>query len=177
MKNLLQLTTAQELANQKNYFQVIESPTITADPTTGLNRAAIVKNLNILAEAQVVDISIVLYVLDANGNPLNGYVDSGIKNIFPVEIPILATNNSYISLSTLQVTDISGLTEGVDYLLPADCETITNLGAYHASNNPTGLPAGVGYLPEFEAYRLIAKSQPVDLFALMANAITQSTKI
>jgi hypothetical protein len=177
MKNILALTTAQDLTDWGNYFQVIKSPSIAVDPTTGLDRAAVVTRLDIKFEGQIVDIGVILYVLDVSGNPINGYQDTSVKNIFPVDIPILATNNSYISLSTLVVTDISGLTEGVDYLLPENCETLTNLGAYDASTNPTGLPAGVGYLPEFEAYRLMAKSQAVDLVALMANAINQSTKI
>ena len=169
MKNILQLSTAADIQAWADYFLVVKSPDITVDPATGLNRAAVVKGLEIYPEATTLFINIALYLVEANGTPLNSFVNpSESKNIFPVEIKLPATNESYINLQTLSITSITGLTEGVEYLNPADCETISNLSE---------LPLTVYILPEFEAYRIIAKSNPVDLFALMTNAIKTSTKI
>lgn len=168
MKNILQLSSAADITAWGNYFLKVASPTISIDPVTGLDRVAIVKDLQILPEATTVIISTALYLIDANGDPLNAYIRASDKNIFPIEVKITANNESYINLQNMQVSSISGLTAGVDYLLPADCESITNL---------SGLPQTVSHLPEFEAYRIIAKSNAIDLFALMTNAIVQSTKI
>lgn len=148
MKNILALTTAQDLTDWGTEFLVVQSPDIAVDPATGLNRAAVVKSFEILPEATTVIVNIVLYLLDNNGNPLNGFQKPEDRNVVPVQIEIPATNDSYISLSTFEViTDLTGLTYGVDYL------------------------------EEYEAYRLQAKGGPIDLFALMALAINQSTKI
>ena len=168
MKNILNLSTAADIQAWADYFLVVKSPSITVDSTTGLNRAAVVKGLEIYPEAASLFINVALYILDSDGDPLNGFVDSAVKNIFPVEIKIPATNEKYINLQTLQISPITGLTEGVDYLLPEDCQTIST---------SSQLPNTVYLLPEYEAYRIIAKSDPIDLFALMANAIITSTKI
>lgn len=169
MKNILQLSTSSDIAAWGAYFLAVPSPYIAVDPSTNLNRVALVKSLEIYTEAKTVDINVVLYVLDANGNPINGYVNSNQKNIKPVEVKVPATNASYVNLQTMQVVaNVDNLTEGVDYLLPEDCESISTMA---------GLPQTVTHLPEFEAYRIISKSSAIDLFALMGNAIVQSTKI
>lgn len=168
MKNILQLSTATDIQAWADYFQVVKSPAIAIDTVTGLNRAAVVKGLEIYPEAASLFINVALYILDSSGNPLNGFVNPTIKNIFPVEVKIPATNEKYINLSTLQITAITGLTEGVDYLLPEHCEDKSFL---------TDLPETVYVLPEFEAYRIVAKSNSIDLMQLIANAVITSTKI
>lgn len=169
MKNILQLSTAADIQSWADYFLVVKSPDIAVDPATSLNRAAVVKGLEIYPEATTLYINIALYLLEANGTPLNSFVNpQESKNIFPVEIKIPATNENYINLQTLAVTSITGLTEGVDYLNPEHCEDKSTLA---------DLPQTVYVLPEFEAYRLIAKSDSINLFALMTNAIITSTKI
>lgn len=148
MKNILHLSTAADLQTWDDYFLVVKSPDISVDSVTGLNRAAVVKNFNISPENQSVLVSIVLYLLDSNGNPINGYTNKDHMNILPVEVTIPANNDSYVSLTTFEViSDLTGLTYGVDYL------------------------------EEFEAYRQLAKSQDIDLFELMARAIITSSKI
>lgn len=170
MKNILQLSTSTDVEAIGKYFKVVD--TIDPDPSTGLDRIAIVKSLEIYAEAAVVDIKTVVYIVDANGNPLNGYVNSAHKNIFPAEINVTATNNSIVNLQTMQVLkteqELADVEDGVNYVNPTDCEQLETLA---------DLPVGTLYLPEFEAYRLIARTQPIDLFQLMENAIVQSTKI
>jgi hypothetical protein len=168
MKNILQLSTAADIQAWADYFLVVKSPDIAVDPITGLNRAAVVKGLEIYPEATTLFINVVLYLLEADGTPLNSYVDSNNKNIFPAEIKLPATNATYINLMTLALADITGLTEGVDYLNPPACETVSNMSE---------IPGTVYILPEFEAYRLMAKSSSIDLFALMKNAIITSTKL
>ena len=169
MKNILQLSTAQDIQAWADYFLVVKSPDIAVDSITGLDRAAVVKGLEIYPEAATLYINVGLYLLESDGTPLNSFVNPTVsKNIFPVEVKIPATNESYINLQTLQVGPITGLTEGVDYLLPEDCQTIKTLAE---------LPQTVYMLPEFEAYRIIAKSSSINLFTLMTNAIVQSTKI
>lgn len=169
MKNILQLSTAADIQAWADYFLVVKSPNIAADSATGLNRAAVVKGLEIYPEAATLYINTVLYLLDTDGTPLNSFVNPGVsKNIFPVEIKVPATNEKYINLQTLAVTSITGLTEGTDYLNPEHCEDKATLA---------DLPQTVYILPEYEAYRLIAKSSPIDLFMLMTNAIVTSTKI
>lgn len=168
MKNILQLSTAADIQAWADYFLVVKSPDITVDPITGLNRAAIVKGLEVYPESTTLYINIALYLLKTDGTPLNSYVDGTNKNIFPVEIKLPATNDKYINIQTLAITDITDLTEGVDYLNSADCESISNMSE---------LPNTVYILPEFEAYRIMAKSSSIDLFALMTNAIKTSTKI
>lgn len=169
MKNILQLSTITDIQAWANYFLVVKSPDIAVDSATGLNRAAIVKGLEIYPEGATLYINVILYLLEADGTPLNSYVNpQESKNIFPVEIKIPATNEKYINLQTLAITNIAGLTEGEDYLIPEHCETISTL---------SDLPQTVYVLPEFEAYRIIAKSNSIDLFALMTNAIITSTKI
>lgn len=169
MKKILELTTIEDLQDWSDYFLVVDS--IDPDPVTGLDRVAIVRNMHIDQEDTSVLINTVIYLLDENGAPINGRYIKEQKNIIPIEVAVTANNLSYVNLQTMQVITqetLDTLEEGVDYLLPEDCETITSLA---------GLPVGVGYLPEFEAYRIIAKSSPIDLFALMTNAIVQSTKI
>jgi hypothetical protein len=169
MKNILQLSTAQDIQAWADYFLVVKSPDIAVDPATNLDRAAIVKGLEIYPEATTLYINTVLYLLEVDGTPLNVFVNpQESKNIFPVEIKIPATNENYINLQTLAITSITGLTEGVDYLNPTHCEPISNMSE---------LPGTVYVLPEFEAYRIMAKSSAIDLFALMTNAIITSTKI
>jgi hypothetical protein len=169
MKNILQLSTASDLTAAGNYFLAVSSPSIAVDPATGLNRAAIVKGFEIYVESTTVIVNAVLYLLDSNGNPINGFVNAAQKNIVPVEIRIPANNESYVNLQNMQVVaNLNGLTSGIDYLTPAACESLTSLAQ---------LPQTVSRLPEFEAYRLIAKSGDINLFTLMANAIVQSTKI
>lgn len=167
MKNILDLTTALDITEWENYFLVVR--TINPDPVTQLDRVAIVRNIHIDPEETSVLINVVLYILDTNGNPINGKFNTIQKNIIPIEVPVTANNNSYVNLFTMQVNaDISGLEEGIDYLLPEDCKALITT---------SDIALGVSHLPEFEAYRLIAKSSPIDLFALMINAIVQSTKI
>jgi hypothetical protein len=168
MKNILQLSTATDIQAWADYFLVVKSPDIAVDSITGLNRAVVVKGLEIYPEATTLYINVALYILKANGDPLNSYVDPTNKNILPVEIQIPATNEKYINLQTLALTSITGLTEGVDYLNPVNCETVSNMSE---------LPGTVYILPEFEAYRIMAKSSSIDLFALMTNAIITSTKL
>ena len=168
MKNILQLSTEADIQAWADYFLVVKSPDIAVDPITGLNRAAIVKGLEIYPESTTLFINIALYLLKSDGTPLNSYVDGTNKNIFPASIQIPATNANYINLTTLALADITGLTEGVDYLNPSACETVSNMSE---------LPETVYILPEFEAYRIMARSSSIDLFALMKNAIITSTKI
>lgn len=169
MKNILQLSTAADIQAWADYFLVVKSPDIAVDPATGLNRAAVVKGLEIFPEATTLFINVALYLLEADGTPLNSFVQpTESKNIFPVEIKVPATNDNYINLQTLQITSITGLTEGVDYLNPTHCQDKSTLA---------DLPSTVYVLPEFEAYRLIAKSDSINLFILMFNAIVTSTKI
>ena len=169
MKNILNLSTAADIQAWADYFLVVKSPDIAIDPTTGLNRAAIVKGLEIYPDVAALFINVVLYILETDGTPINATMPgSETKNIFPVEIRIPATNDKYINIQTLAVTSIAGLTEGVDYLNPENCESISTLA---------DLPQTVYVLPEFEAYRVIAKSNSIDLFALMTNAIITSTRL
>jgi len=174
MKNILQLSTEADIQAWADYFLVVKSPDITVDSVTGLNRVAVVKGLEIYPEATSLFINVALYLLKANGDPLNSFVDQTSKNIFPVEIKIPATNEKYINLQTLAIVDITELVnglplvEGVDYLNPVHCEPISNMSE---------LPGTVYILPEFEAYRIMAKSSSIDLFALMTNAIITSTKL
>lgn len=146
MKNILTLTTAQDLTDWGDYFLKVTD--IDPDPATGLDRVAIVRNLHIDPESTSVMINTVVYIVDSNGDPLNGRMNPAHKNTIPVEVAVTATNKSYISLSTFEViTDLTGLTHGVDYM------------------------------EEFEAYRLQAKGGPINLFSLMTFAIQTSTKI
>lgn len=169
MKNILNLSTAADIQAWADYFLVVKSPDIAVDPATNLNRAAVVKGLEIYPDVATLFINVVLYILEADGTPINALMPgSETKNILPVEIKIPATNEKYINLQTLAVTSITGLTEGVDYLTPENCESISVLSE---------LPQTVYVLPEFEAYRIIAKSNSIDLFALMTNAIITSTKL
>jgi hypothetical protein len=169
MKNILNLSTAADIEAWADYFLVVKSPDIAVDSITGLNRAAIVKGLEIFPDSAVLFINTVLYVLESDGTPINAIIPgSETKNIFPVEIKIPATNEKYINIQTLAITSITGLTEGVDYLDPESCEPISNMSE---------LPGTVYVLPEFEAYRIMAKSSAIDLFALMTNAIITSTKL
>lgn len=169
MKNILQLSTEADITEISGYFLVSNS--ITSDPATGLDRIAIVKGLEIYPESQTVNIKTVIYLVDALGNPLNGFVNSTHKNVFPVEVSVIGDNKSIVNLQTMQVLKTEQELAAVNssnYSTPAQCEAYTTLA---------DLPVGTAYLPEFEAYRLIAKTQPIDLFALMENAIVQSTRI
>lgn len=148
-KDLTLLTTKQDLDAWKDYFLLVEN--LSVDPDTGLKRSAVVNGPFIDAQKRQVEMIAVVYNIDADGNPINGKADAK-KSIYPRQLLIAATNSFYIDLRV----------PGFKVLTPEQIQ---------------GLKYGVDYIEEFEAYRSYAKSNPIDIFALMENSVRQSSLI
>jgi hypothetical protein len=149
-KNLKDFTTKQDLQDWKDYFLLVEN--IPDDQDTKLKRSVAVNGFNIDGQKQAVEMLSVVYNLDVDGNPINGLIDPKRGNIIPRTVLISANNGFYVDLRT----------PGFKVLTAEEVKP---------------LKYGVDYIEEFEAYRLYAKGNPIDIFALMENSVRQSSLI
>lgn len=180
MKEIYQIATAEDLQKWAKYFSVVPPQYLAPDPKLNLGKAVVTKRLHINPDTKEVVINVVVFIVDSNGNPINGRVNPGEKNVIPVEVDIVGNNSSIVDIRNFQVVktqetldamvayDPENIQEGANFLPEEVCETMDSF---------TEVPEGVFYLPEFEAYRILGMSSPIVLRELIVNAVIQSAKI
>lgn len=180
MKEIHKISTAEDLQRWAKYFSVVPPQALELDSKLNLGKAVVTRRLHINPDTKEVVINVVVFIVDGDGNPINGRVNPSEKNVIPAEIDIIGNNSSIVDITNFQVVknqetlnnmiayDPDNLVEGANFLPEEICETMDSFSE---------LPSGVMYLPEFEAYRILGMSSPIVLRELIANAVIQSEKI